>query len=144
FCGAYFSNRLTSVVVTLASLWVSDLFINAMYMGGFVPFYEGFYWQYATFALITFIGGVVGRNVKPAMVVGGSLAASMLFFTVSNFGVWTSGLMYPVTPEGLAACYIAAIPFFGGTLAGDLFYSVLLFGGFELMKRKLPALAVAN
>ena len=48
--------------------------------------------------------------------------------------------MYPLTLSGLAACYVAAVPFFQNTLAGDLFYSGLLFGGFALLERAVPAL----
>ena len=47
---------------------------------------------------------------------------------------------YPVTPAGLAACYVAAIPFFQNTLAGDLVYATLLFGGFALAERAMPRL----
>jgi hypothetical protein len=48
--------------------------------------------------------------------------------------------MYPLTGAGLAACFAAALPFFQNSLAGDLFYSALLFGGFALLERKVPAL----
>ena len=48
--------------------------------------------------------------------------------------------MYPPTATGLAACYVAAIPFFQNTLAGDLAFSALLFGGFALLERRLPML----
>jgi hypothetical protein len=48
--------------------------------------------------------------------------------------------MYPLNASGLAACFVAAIPFFQNTLAGDLFYSALLFGGFAVLERLVPAL----
>jgi hypothetical protein len=63
-----------------------------------------------------------------------------LFFAVTNFGTWTLSGMYPLTFSGLAACYVAAIPFFQNTVAGDLFYSGLLFGGFALTERFVPRL----
>jgi hypothetical protein len=49
---------------------------------------------------------------------------------VSNLGVWLAGF-YPRTVEGLVQCYVMAIPFFGSTLLGDLFYAVVLFGLYE-------------
>jgi len=61
---------------------------------------------------------------------------------VSNFGVWVSGIMYPKDLSGLAACYVAGIPFFQNTIFGDLFYSAVLFGTFELSLRKVPRLAI--
>jgi hypothetical protein len=48
--------------------------------------------------------------------------------------------MYPLTAGGLAACYIAAIPFFQNTMTGDLFYTGLLFGGFALAEHLMPSL----
>jgi len=43
-------------------------------------------------------------------------------------------------PSRLAACYLAGIPFFWNTLAGDAFYAALLFGAFALAERVIPAL----
>jgi hypothetical protein len=71
---------------------------------------------------------------------GAAVASSVLFFLITNFGTWTLSGMYPMTASGLAACYVAAIPFFQNTIAGDLFYSGLLFGGFALLERAVPAL----
>jgi hypothetical protein len=59
---------------------------------------------------------------------------------VSNFGTWALSGMYPHTSAGLGACYVAAIPFFQNTLAGDLFYAALLFGGLRLAERVAPRL----
>jgi hypothetical protein len=47
--------------------------------------------------------------------------------------------MYPHTFAGLSACYVAAIPFFQNTIAGDLFYATLLFGGFRVAELLLPS-----
>lgn len=60
---------------------------------------------------------------------GAALASSVSFFLISNFAVWAvwNG-MYPHTFAGLTACYIAAIPFFRGTVESDLFFSVAFFG----------------
>jgi len=71
------------------------------------------------------------------------LGASIIFFLVSNFGTWMSGMMYPKTGAGLIACYTAAIPFFQGTFISDLVYTTVLFGSFELVKKyyTLPRLA---
>ena len=74
-------------------------------------------------------------------ILGSSLAGSVLFFIVTNFGVWTfSAVTYPHTLAGLASCYVAAIPFFRNTVIGDLVYVTSLFGAFELGLRYIPAL----
>ena len=77
-------------------------------------------------------------RVSVLRVAGAALASSIVFFLVSNFGVWALSGMYPHSAAGLAACYIAAIPFFQNTLAGDLFYATLLFGGFRIAELLVP------
>jgi hypothetical protein len=73
-------------------------------------------------------------------VLGYSLAGSVLFFVVTNFATWAGGTMYPHNAQGLVAAYVAGIPFFQWTVLGTLFYSALLFGGFALLRRNVPAL----
>jgi hypothetical protein len=79
-------------------------------------------------------------NVSVLRVGVAAVASSVLFFVVSNFGTWALSGMYPHTAAGLAACYGAAIPFFQNTLAGDLFYATLLFGGFRIAELLVPRL----
>jgi hypothetical protein len=64
-----------------------------------------------------------------------SLVTSSIFFLISNFGVWATQGMYPMTASGLVECYVAAIPFFGNQIAGDLFFSGILFGAYETLKK---------
>ena len=67
----------------------------------------------------------------------------MFFFVATNLYVWLGSGMYPLTVEGLVACFTLALPFFQNQLAGVAFYSLLLFGGWALLARRLPALAAA-
>jgi hypothetical protein len=69
-----------------------------------------------------------------------TLCASVLFFVVTNLGEWAFQPWYPKTGAGLAASYVAGIPFFRNMLLGDLAYSALLFGGFALLERRFAAL----
>ena len=69
-----------------------------------------------------------------------AVASSVLFFAITNLGVWLKGIYYPQTLSGLAACYVAAIPFFQNTIAGDIFYAALLFGGFRVAELLMPTL----
>jgi hypothetical protein len=63
-----------------------------------------------------------------------ALGASVIFFLVSNFGVWLSTEdVYPHTAVGRGACYVAGIPFFTNTLAGE---TAVLFGAFEFSVRR--------
>lgn len=62
------------------------------------------------------------------------IGSSLLFFTISNFGVWITGDLYPKTGEGLVACYIAALPFLRNQILGDFLYSSILFGSFACVR----------
>ncbi len=140
FGGIYYSKRYMAYLVPLVSLWLSDILLNYSYYHQFVLFYDGFYFTYGTFALIVLLSGLLIRKVKVQSMLVASLSASVLFFIVSNFGVWFSTAMYPHTQAGLMACYVAGLPFFSHTLIGDLVYTGLLFGLFEFLQSRVPAL----
>jgi hypothetical protein len=63
-----------------------------------------------------------------------SIGSSLVFFVITNFGVWATGSIYPLSINGLISCFVLAIPFYKGTLLGFLFYSSFLFGVFEMSK----------
>ena len=69
------------------------------------------------------------------------MGASTLFFLVTNFGVWAGGTMYEMSFAGLVTCFVAAIPFYGYSLAGDLAYTLLFFGAFLLAERNVSLFA---
>lgn len=144
FGSAYFSKKHIALIIPVLSMWLSDIVINntiyAQYFDGFTFFYQGFYWTYLAFVLIGLVGFFLLKRTKLQNILIASLSASILFFLVSNFGVWTSGTMYPKDFSGLTACYTAAIPFFKNTLMGNLVYCGVLFGSFELAQYKYPQL----
>jgi hypothetical protein len=144
FSGCYFAGRIQKFLVPLLAVWMGDIAVTAISTGKFALFYEGFYWQYACYALFVIMGMTLGKgkSVKPLNVAAMSLTASLIFFFVTNFGCWIGYSMYPHTFAGLMTCYAAGIPFFGGTVAGDLFYSALMFGAFELAQRKFTVLSL--
>jgi hypothetical protein len=131
FSGAYLGRRWLPFVAPLAALLLSDLWLG---------FYSEMWVQYAAVALIVLFAGAALIRLSFLRVVGAALASSIIFFLVTNFGTWALSGMYPPTMSGLAACFVAAIPFFQNTVAGDLFYAALLFGGFALLARAVPAL----
>ncbi len=90
--------------------------------------------------LIVLVGTLILKKVSVTRLVSASLTASVLFFVVSNFGVWFSTEMYPKDMTGLMTCYTAGIPFFKNTLLGDFVYCGVMFGAFELAQRYVPAL----
>jgi hypothetical protein len=131
FGGAYFGKRGLAFVAPIAAMLLSDAIIG---------FHSGIVFVYASVALIALLGQIALSRPTVLRVGAAALASSVLFFVITNFGTWLLSGMYPMTLSGLAACYVAAIPFFQNTVAGDLFYSALLFGGFALLERSVPAL----
>jgi uncharacterized protein DUF6580 len=131
FSGAYLGRRGLAFVAPLAALLLSDLILG---------FYAGMWVQYFAVALVVLIAWAALKRVSILRVGGAAFASSVVFFLVTNFGTWALSGMYPLTATGLAACYVAAIPFFQNTLAGDLFYTALLFGCFAMIERAVPAL----
>lgn len=144
FGAAYFSDKKFSFLLPMLALFVSDLFINniiySSYYQGFTLFTPGFAWIYGSIAAIVLIAFFLLKKVTLPRVIAGSLTASVLFFVITNFGVWLSDPDYPLTISGLILCYDMAIPFFKNTLMGDMAYSAIMFGSFEYAKLHVPAL----
>ena len=71
---------------------------------------------------------------------GMSVGASVAFFLVTNLAVWVQSVsgaspmaFYDASIQGLLHCYGQALPFFRYTLAGDLCFTTVLFGGWTLV-----------
>jgi hypothetical protein len=131
FGGAYFSDKRLAFAVPLIALFLSDLVLG---------FYHHMEVVYLSFALIVTIGLWLQSHRTALPIAGAALVSSVLFFALTNFGVWAFDALYPKTLGGLIACYVAAIPFFQNTLIGDLLYTAVLFGGFALLENRVPAL----
>jgi hypothetical protein len=131
FSGAYLGRRPVAFAVPIGALLLSDLVLG---------FYHGQATVYFSVALIVMIGMAALSRVSPLRVGAAALISSILFFVITNFGMWLFSGFYPTTLAGLEACYVAAIPFFQNTIAGDLFYATLLFGGFRIAELLIPAL----
>jgi hypothetical protein len=85
-------------------------------------------------------GDVPPQKYAVARIAGATFLGALQFFFITNFGDWALLNTYPRTGPGLIACYIAGVPLFWNTIAGDAVYSALLFGGFFLAERLAPRL----
>jgi hypothetical protein len=103
----------------LAVMVVSDLIIG---------FYHGIVFTWAAFLLVGLYGMALRERSNWFRVPIGALGSAVIFFIVSNFGVWAEGRMYVHTWSGLVDCYTMALPFFRNTFFGDFMYGWLLFG----------------
>ena len=142
FGGAYFASRQWALVVPLLAMLLSDLALGMVHGASYASYLGGvsFWSVYACIALSTLMGFGLRGKVGGARLLGYSLAGSVLFFVVTNFTAWLGSPAYPQTPAGLVAAYVAGIPFFKWTVLGTLAYAALLFGGFALLRSRMPAL----
>ena len=132
FSGAMFRDRRVAFLFPLVALFVGDLFVG---LHRLIPV------VYASFLLSVFIGTWLANRRGILRIGGAVFLGSLQFFLVTNFAIWKVFDTYPHTPAGLAACYIAGLPLFGNTLAGDALYATLFFGTFALAEKFLPALS---
>ncbi len=134
FGAAYFKQKQVAFLLPMAIMFISDLVLG---------FYSGIWAVYLAFVIAGFIGLTLRNKVKPGRVLVAALASSIVFFVISNFGVWMSGLCgYPMNVAGLALCYEMALPFFRMEILGTLVYSTVLFCTYELVKARKPALSI--
>lgn len=124
--GAQFQNRTLAVLVPLAALLVSDLLIG---------FHGEMLWVYGSIAFISLLSvSLLNSQSRWTRIALVSLASSVLFFLVTNFAVWLEAGLYPKTFMGLTDCYLMALPFLANQVAGDLFYSGVLFGAYAMVR----------
>jgi len=130
---ALFRNKLLALAIPFSILLLSDILIGATSNMKFGLHPQSVY-VYLSFFIITIIGIFsLSNGYKIGKLIGLSLLSSVVFFVISNFGVWING-GYPQIVAGLVECYVAAIPFFSYTILGDLFFVGLTFGAYELIK----------
>ena len=143
---AYLRPRWVALVIPFAALWLSSLLLDNLL---YAQYYDHFMWfsnpgVYLSFLLVMGLAWLAFR--RPSSLEGSAksvlsrlgltaVGASLLFWLASNFFVWLSSGMYPKTVAGLGACYTAALPFLRNGLAGDVFFTTVLFGAFYLLNR---------
>jgi len=140
FGAVHFEKMWKAILVTILAAFISDLVLNntlyASMFDGFTFFYDGFVWQYMAYAMISLVSVQLFTSISTAKVVGGSIAATLIFFLVSNFGAWISLPFYSKDLTGLFASYTAGLPFLKMSFLIDMFYSILLFGGYYLLQSR--------
>src|SRR3989338_947253 len=122
FSGANFKNK-TALLIPLTAMFISDIFLG---------FHKTIHYVYASFVTIFLIGGLIKSNKWPSLLKA-SLVSSILFFLITNFGVWATGSMYQKNLSGLMQSYAFGIPFFRNTLISDLFYTFSFFYGYRFL-----------
>ncbi|HLF18667.1 MAG TPA: DUF6580 family putative transport protein [Candidatus Omnitrophota bacterium] len=134
FSGVYFEKK-QAIILPLVLLAISDILIG---------FHNTMFFTWGSILLIVGIGIWLKKRKSLSMVLASTLASSILFFIVSNLGVWLTGGLYPLTAEGLKTCFILAIPFFDATLLSTFVYMALFFGAYEWITSRMKAKVLAR
>lgn len=133
FGGAYFTDRRLAFIVPLAAMFLADLVIGLHWL---IPA------VYGCIALSVALGFGLRDRVTALRVVGFGLAGSLLFFAAISFVEWMIGDT-DYCRAGIVSCYVAALPFLKNAIVGTMVWSAVLFGGFELLRRRWPMLSAA-
>jgi hypothetical protein len=146
FGGVYFNRKWKAFAFPLLVLFISDFILHQTvfkaYSNGIL--YSGWYWVYGAFALMTIAGRWLLKKVTVNRFLISVLCCVFIHWIVTDMGVWLGSKTYSQDLNGFMLCLIKAIPYEWRFLAGTLIYGVILFGSFEWMKRKYPALQIAE
>ncbi len=142
FGGTVINNKKYALILPLGALLLSDILFELFTSTkGFYDISQTF--VYGAFILITFLATKI-KTASTKNILFACLWSSAIFFILSNFGVWLTGVFYPKTLAGLMQCYTAAIPFyknefFGNmllnTFMSNIFYTAVLFGAYAVIKK---------
>jgi uncharacterized protein DUF6580 len=154
FLGAYVGRR-ASLCLMLAILLISDyalLYVNPYGHVHLTSIYAPWHLWYGNTQLFVYgsfgISALAGAWLRSSRTVAGTasvaLFCSLQFFFITNAAVWINGA-YDRGIHGLYEAYVAGIPFFKGTVAGDLFYTMTFFGLFDLVRaQRTPPMAAEH
>ena len=143
FGGSVVKDKKLALLLPLGALLLSDICLQLFTSTkGFYGTSQ--YFVYAAFVIITALATFMQKR-SIANIALAAIWSGVIFFIISNLGVWFSSDYYPKTLAGLGACYWSSIPFYKNELFGNFalnsimgnaFYSALLFGAYALVERK--------
>tara|TARA_B100000780_G_C21063345_1_gene427510 strand:+ start:271 stop:831 length:561 start_codon:yes stop_codon:yes gene_type:complete len=143
FGGAIYTDNWKRFLIPILALFLSDLVLNNVFLS---QWYEGFVWVtpgagylYGAMVATIALGQFMIKELKTTNIALAAVISSVLFFLVTNFGVWAGGAMYPKTGAGLIMAYEAGLPFLLNTLAGNILFSAVLFGGYAFAQNRATA-----
>lgn len=130
FAGFFFASRIIAAAVPVCAMLFSDAVL-----GWHEP--RTMAVVYACLLIPVLFRSHVAAAGRPMFwrSIGAAALCSLVFFVFTNFAVWAFSPLYTADAAGLTRCFAAAVPFLRGTLASDVVFSAVLFGGYVLLAR---------
>ncbi|MCC6137197.1 MAG: hypothetical protein IT287_01075 [Bdellovibrionaceae bacterium] len=122
FAGALWAGGSLRFIVPLLATLATDIYFG---------FYPGMEWTYLGIAAGVWLAPQLKASVLQVSV--RAVLASVLFFVLSNVGVWWSSGLYTQDFTGLMQCFTMAIPFFHNTVVSGFVFSVFFFSVYRLV-----------
>ncbi len=122
--GSYFSKKY-AWILPISIMLTTDIIFGS---------HPTMIWVYGSYILITLLGSTINNKRTLLRIIPTSIISSVLFFAITNFGVWATTSMYTKDLHGLVQCFTLAIPFFRNTLVSDFLFSLTLFPISALVK----------
>lgn len=143
FSGSVIRDKKLVFLLPLGALLLSDICLQLFTSTkGFYGTSQ--YFVYAAFIIITALATLI-RKKSVVQIAFAAIWSAVIFFIISNFGVWFNSDFYPKTLTGLGACLWSGVPFYRNELFGNFllnlimgnaFYLTLLFSAYYIMERK--------
>jgi hypothetical protein len=127
FGGAYLRKK-EALILPVLLLGVTDVILGL---------HSTMIFTWGSVVLITLVGFWLKSKKTPTCILAGSILSAVIFFVITNLGVWIVGGIYERTFSGLVECFVMALPFFHWSLISTLLYAVILFYGYEFCAVRL-------
>ncbi len=116
---------ITYIPIVVLSFAITDIFFG---------FHNTIFFTWGSVLLIGYLSRYFNETLLFRF--GGVLLSALIFYLVSNFGVWITGV-HGESLNNLAQTYTLALPFFGYTLISTLFFSFIIEIAYKLFKTKI-------
>ena len=143
FGAAYFVSKRWAYVIPFLALFISDLVLNNIFLRSFIPDATGLIWftkislfVYLGFGLTIWLSKILLKNINTSNIIKATLLASLIFYVVSNLGVWLTMPNTTMSIVGLFEVYIAGLPYLLNSILGNFFFVAVFFGIAEYVRSK--------
>ena len=115
------------ILALLSSFFITDLLIG---------FHSTMLFTWGSVLIIGLFSNFFLKNIF--LRISGALLGAIIFFIVTNFGVWITSGMYTLNLNGLLSAYLLGLPFFGFSALSTLIFSALFELIINIRKLYLP------